>query len=244
MENPKKDSLYADKQNAIKDFVFDANVADVFEDMIKRSVPGYVAIVAMIGCLAEEYVGKGTHCYDLGCSLGEVSMSIANNVQADNVKIIAVDNSEAMVEKCRTNLEKIKSRVPVDIVCNDIKNVDITNASMVVLNFTLQFVEQDQRRGLLQKIYDGLCPGGILVISEKIIFKDEKEQELQIKLHETFKKINGYSELEIAQKRTALENVLRPDSMEEHMDRLRSEGFKNIHVWFQCFNFVSMVAFK
>ncbi|MCA9398413.1 MAG: carboxy-S-adenosyl-L-methionine synthase CmoA [Candidatus Omnitrophica bacterium] len=244
MDNPKKDSLYAGKQNTIKDFVFDAKVVNVFDDMIKRSVPGYAAIVAMIGCLAEEYVGKGTHCYDLGCSLGAVSMSMSSNIQADNVRIIAVDNSEAMVEKYRTNLKKTKSRVPVDIVRGDIKDVAITNASMVVLNFTLQFFEQEQRKNLLQKIYDGLCPGGILVISEKIIFKDKKEQELQVKLHETFKKINGYSELEIAQKRTALENVLRPDTMEEHMERLRSAGFKNIHVWFQCFNFVSMVAFK
>jgi len=54
----------------------------------------------------------------------------------------------------------------------------------------------------------------------------------------------GYSKLEISQKRAALENVLLPETLEAHRSRLDTIGFDAVDVWFQCFNFASMVAFK
>ena len=115
---------------------------------------------------------------------------------------------------------------------------------MVVLNFTLQFIEPAARMDLMKKIYTGLRPGGALLLSEKIAFSDEAEQQRMDALHIAFKKANGYSDLEISQKRSALENVLVPDTLEQHYQRLESAGFNSVDNWFRCINFISLLAVK
>jgi len=87
-------------------------------------------------------------------------------------------------------------------------------------------------------------PKGVLVLSEKLIFEDEDESQLQINWHLTFKGANGYSDLEISQKRAAIENVMIPDSFEVHQQRLQQAGFKESYQWFQAFNFASLIAIK
>ena len=134
--------------------------------------------------------------------------------------------------------------MPIKVLCDDIRKVEIENASMVVLNFTLQFLPRADRLALLKKIHQGLNPNGILVLSEKFTFENETMNELLIDLHHTFKRANGYSELEVSQKRTALENVMLTDSIETHKQRLQEAGFSQIELWFQCFNFGSMIAVK
>ena len=243
-DNVQRDSIFAQPQANIGDFVFDEKVADVFEDMIQRSVPGYSAIINMIGILAEQYGQENSNCYDLGCSLGASTLAMRQRIDKEGVRIVSVDNSEAMIDTCRQNIERVDSHISVDLMCDDIRHVDIQKASMVVLNFTLQFIAPDERQALLQKVYDGLLPSGVLIISEKITFDNPEEQTFQAELHRTFKKLNGYSDLEISQKRTALENVLIPDTLDQHQRRLQAVGFDHSNVWFQCFNFASMIAFK
>jgi len=113
-----------------------------------------------------------------------------------------------------------------------------------VLNFTLQFIPLAERQALIDSIYQGLVPGGVLIVSEKICFDDPHHQQLMTELHHNFKKANGYSELEIAQKRTALENVLIPETLQKHKQRFLNAGFNHVDLWFQCFNFASMLALK
>lgn len=149
-----------------------------------------------------------------------------------------------MVERCKTHLNAYHSDIPVEILLDDIRQVEIKNASMVVLNFTLQFLPREDRLSLLQKIYHGLNLNGILILSEKFTFESEMMNELLIDLHHTFKRANGYSELEVSQKRNALENVMRTDNIETHKKRLKEAGFKQIELWFQCFNFGSVIAIK
>ncbi|OOH86452.1 carboxy-S-adenosyl-L-methionine synthase CmoA [Pasteurellaceae bacterium 15-036681] len=239
-----KDTIFAAPIEKLGDFTFDESVAEVFPDMIQRSVPGYSNIITAIGMLASRFVTDNSNVYDLGCSRGAGILSIRRNVQAQGVKIIGVDNSEPMVERCRRHLEAYHSEVPVEIYLDDIRNIEIKDASMVVLNFTLQFLPPADRLELLTKIYQGLKPNGVLVLSEKFTFANEKMNELLIDLHHTFKRANGYSELEVSQKRTALENVMRTDSIDTHKARLQQAGFSQIELWFQCFNFGSMVAVK
>ncbi|MCK5639737.1 MAG: carboxy-S-adenosyl-L-methionine synthase CmoA [Gammaproteobacteria bacterium] len=238
------DTLYAKPQPYLVDFNFDEKVTAVFPDMIRRSVPGYANIIAMLGLFAEEYSQTDSRLYDLGCSLGAATLSMRHHIQAKNCQIIAVDNSSAMVERCRENLESDLATTPVELICDDILSVAISNASVVVLNFTLQFISPETRLALLQKIHQGMLPGGVLVLSEKIAFNDPVEQQHQEEMHLAFKRANGYSELEISQKRTALENVLVPDTLEQHKSRLSAAGFSHSDVWFQCFNFASLVAHK
>lgn len=239
-----KDTIFAAPIEKIGDFTFDEAVAEVFPDMIQRSVPGYSNIITAIGMLASRFVTEHSNVYDLGCSRGAGILAIRRSVNVQGVNIIGVDNSVAMVERCRNHINAYYSTIPVEILLDDIRQIEIKNASMVVLNFTLQFLPPNDRLSLLQKIYQGLNPNGILVLSEKFTFHNETMNELLIDLHHTFKRANGYSELEVSQKRTALENVMRPDSIDTHKQRLQQAGFSQIELWFQCFNFGSMVAVK
>lgn len=239
-----KDRVFTE-QRLPGDFVFDDKVAQVFEDMINRSVPGYSTIVGMIGLLADRYCQSGSRVYDLGCSLGGASFAIAEQVALPDYDIIAVDNSPAMIERLNqrvTDGQFAHQRIACRL--EDVLATKIENASVVVLNFTLQFIPPEQRQGLLDKIYAGMCDGGILIISEKILFPDAKLNELFVDLYHGFKESMGYSKLEISQKRTALENVLIPETLVSHKQRLADSGFSSVDVWFQCFNFASMVAFK
>ncbi|MDP0038150.1 carboxy-S-adenosyl-L-methionine synthase CmoA [Glaesserella parasuis] len=239
-----KDTLFSAPIEKLGDFTFDESVAEVFPDMIQRSVPGYSNIITAIGMLASRFVTDQSNIYDLGCSRGAGILSIRRNVEKAGVRIIGVDNSEPMVERCRRHLEAYHSDIPVEILCDDIRHIEIKNASMVVLNFTLQFLPREDRLALLRKIYHGLNPNGVLVLSEKFTFEDNTINELLIDLHHTFKRANGYSELEVSQKRTALENVMRTDSIDTHKARLKEAGFSQVDLWFQCFNFGSMITIK
>jgi len=238
------DLIFSNKKSQIKDFAFDEQVVEVFPDMISRSVPGYNTIINTIGSLSREYAQDNTNIYDLGCSLGAATLSMKRAIVAKNCSIIGIDNSPAMVERCKIHVNAFKGESVVEINEGNILETEILNASIVVLNFTLQFIEPEQRQALMQKIYDGLNPGGVLILSEKLAAPDSRCNELLIDLHHDFKRANGYSELEIAQKRTALENVMRPDSLETHHSRLATSGFNHVTQWFQCFNFMSLVAIK
>ncbi|MCQ1056504.1 carboxy-S-adenosyl-L-methionine synthase CmoA [Photobacterium sp. DNB23_23_1] len=238
------DNIFSAPIDKIGDFTFDERVAEVFPDMIQRSVPGYSNIISAIGMLAERFAKPHSKVYDLGCSLGAATLSMRRHIQQEGCEIIAVDNSSAMVERCRLHINAYRSDTPVQVVEADIRNIDINDASVVVLNFTLQFLVPEDRQTLLEKIYAGLRPGGILILSEKYIFDDERAHELLIDLHHDFKRANGYSELEISQKRSAIENVMLPDSIDTHKQRFEKIGFTSSEVWFQCFNFGSMFAIK
>ncbi len=241
-QEPADDRIYSRPVKKVVDFVFDETVARVFPDMIERSVPGYAALIPLIGLLVERHMQPGARCYDLGCSLGAVSLAVARFLASSDkdlrdCRILAIDNSTAMVERCRQNLAD--AALPVEVSCADIQDAVIEDASAVVLNFTLQFIEPARRERLLGTIYSGLRPGGVLVLSEKI-----SAEPLLDELHLEFKRANGYSELEIAQKRAALEKTLIPESLDAHVQRLRKAGFGRVQPWFQCLNFVSLLAIK
>ena len=165
-------------------------------------------------------------------------------VKQQDCQLVAIDSSAAMLERCHTILNTDAHELPVTMECADITEAEITNASVVVLNFTLQFIPVDQRDRVIQRIYRGLKPGGIMILSEKVCFEDSHLDELNIDLHHQFKRANGYSDLEIAQKRDALEDFLLPETLRRHKQRIADAGFSSCDVWFQCFNFASLVALK
>ena len=240
------DRIYATPQPQISDFAFNEAVVRVFPDMIKRSVPGYPTIVENIGVLAAQFAQPDSLLYDLGCSLGAVTQALRRHVRADGCRVVAVDNSPAMVERCREYLHAQDSMfqelLPVEVEEGDILALTFQPSSVVALNFTLQFIAPDQRLALLGRIRQSLLPGGALILSEKLRFEDAGEQQLLTDLHIGFKRANGYSELEIAQKRSALDNVMKPDSLEQHRERLLKAGFSRVIPWFQCLNFASLIA--
>lgn len=240
------DRLFAQPLDQVPDFVFNEDVAKVFPDMIKRSVPGYPTIVENLGVLAAQFAQPHSALYDLGCSLGAVTQALRRHVRTDDCRVIAVDNSPAMVERCSEYLHAQDSMfqelLPVEVIEADILALDFQPTSLVALNFTLQFIAPEQRLELLTRIRQALLPGGALILSEKLRFEDADEHALLGELHLAFKRANGYSDLEIAQKRSAIENVMKPDSLEQHRERLLAAGFSKVVPWFQCLNFASLIA--
>lgn len=237
-----KDRIFKQFDAGTGSFRFDDQVARVFPDMIGRSVPGYGLIVPMIGQLAERFAVPDTFIHDLGCSLGAVTLAMRRSVTAAGVHIIATDSSAAMVEGLTKILAGEGPGIPVEIVQGDIRDTSFENSSFIALNFTLQFIDPADRPDLLGRMAEGLSPGGALILSEKIRFDDEYEQARQTDWHHDFKRAQGYSELEIARKRTALEKVLEPETEAMHFERLRKAGFRRITRWFQCFGFCSFLA--
>lgn len=244
LESVTKDNIYALPLDRVGDFSFDQRVVNVFPDMISRSVPGYGSILSMIGELSAAYASSGTNIYDLGCSLGAATRLIHSRVPSDCV-IHAVDSSPAMITRLREIADaEMAEGCRVEVNEADLTSIPIENTSFVVLNFTLQFIPAANRESLLKTIYDGLNPGGALVLSEKVCFDDPNEQLRMTEMHEAFKRANGYSELEIAQKRNSLEKTLIPETVAAHRQRLSTVGFDTIVQWFQCFNFTSILAVK
>jgi tRNA (cmo5U34)-methyltransferase len=239
-----EDKIFEDPLYNIVDFNFDDKVANVFEDMLKRSIPGYSAIISAVGMLTKIYSQPNSNYYDLGSSLGASALAMRRNIVHPNCRVIAVDNSEAMVKRSRDIIEMDNSKTPIDIYFDDIRNFKIENATVVVLNYTLQFISPKNRDQIIKNIFDGMNSGGILILSEKIIFEDKELNERQITRFHKFKSLNGYSDIEISKKKEALENVLIPDSIETHKKRLFNAGFKTADVWHQTFNFISLVAEK
>lgn len=239
-----RDTLYADPLSEHGLFTFDDSVARVFPDMIRRSVPGYATIVSMTGLLAGKYAMAGSALYDLGCSLGASTLAMRQHIQQPDCRIYSVDNSTAMLQRCKSIVAADTHDTPVILTCADLQDVSIENASVVVLNFTLQFIPTELRNAVIARIYRGLMPGGIMVLSEKVTFADPHLDALNIELHHQFKRANGYSEMEVARKRSALEHVLLPETLTQHRERIASAGFDSCDVWFQCFNFASLIALK
>lgn len=244
MTDLNRDNLFAQPLGKVPKFVFDRSVVDIFPDMIQRSVPGYQTIINHTGELADRFVQNNSHCYDLGCSLGASTLAIRERTEARNATIFAVDNSQAMLDKLEAILQSQPAKTKTKLVKNDICDIEITNASLVVLNFTLQFVPLDRRSELISSIYKGLNPNGCLIISEKLHFEPQSLNQLLTELHHQFKRDQGYSDLEISQKRDAIDKVLMPETLTMHIQRLKDCGFKSASPWFQCYNFGSLIAIK
>ncbi|GAB6089612.1 carboxy-S-adenosyl-L-methionine synthase CmoA [Spirochaeta dissipatitropha] len=238
-----EDTIY--RNNAGPDpFLFNEQVVRVFPDMINRSVPGYADILQGIGLLTRRYVQEHSRCYDLGCSLGAATLQMRHNIVVPGVEIVAVDSSPAMIQRCRSLVDEDSSVSKVLLLEKNIEDIEISRASVVVSNFTLQFIAPENRYPLMKRIFEGMLPGGILLISEKLSVPDEAERLFLQEIHTDFKRRNGYSDLEIARKRQALENVLVPWSSEEYTAVMKNAGFGLVVQWYQYFQFAGFAAVK
>ena len=239
-----RDAVFTTPLDRIASFSFDEQVVACFPDMIRRSVPGYGQILGMLGVIAERHLRHGAHVYDLGCSLGAVGLALAGRLPADAFTLTGVDLSPAMVKRAQATLSEECPEHHIEIVEGDIRHLEYRPSGMIVLNFTLQFLAPGDRDAVIDRLFEALEPGGVLVLSEKIVAADEQENAWLVERYHDFKRANGYSDLEISQKRTALENVLVPDTLDAHHARLSRAGFSRVSTWFQYLNFASMIAFK
>lgn len=238
------DKLYAQSRKLVDAFKFDADVARVFSDMISRSAPGYHLMLDVLGVLTDKTIQQNDTCYDLGCSLGASTLAIRHNIHHQNCRIFAIDNSAPMLERCQAIIQADTALTPVITVNQDIEDIIFEPCKLVSLNLTLQFIQPSRRLPLLQNIANALTPGGVLFLSEKVQFDNSFEQTQLTDLHHQFKKHQGYSDLEIAQKRSSIENILIPETIHAHKKRLLEAGFTEVITALQCFNFVGLIAYK
>jgi tRNA (cmo5U34)-methyltransferase len=234
-----RDALFRDPSRR-GPFEFDDEVAKVLPDMLARSIPGYGALLELIGVLSGRTLPERARVYDLGCSLGAVSLAVLGHTPERNVEIVAVDSSPAMTNRLAELLRSRSDGHQVTVRHADVLDVEIERASLVVLNFTMQFVSPERRDELVLRIARGLSPGGVLVLSEKVKPASAEESVLA-ELHDEFRKNRGYSELELARKRKALEDVLVPDTTAEHIARMEHAGLRPVE-WFRGLGFVSWLA--
>lgn len=240
-----KDKVFEFKDRPVSDFRFDKTVATVFDDMVSRSVPYYDEMQRMSAELAGDFATEGSNVYDIGCSTGTTLIAFDGQIQAPNVTLHGLDNSQEMLERAKEKLRGAKLRHGFELeLCDLNKGLNIENASVASLILTLQFVRPLYRERTIQQIYNGLNHGGAFIFIEKLTSEDTIFNRLFIQHYYEFKKRNGYSDLEISNKREALENVLIPYRMEENFELLRQAGFKKIDVFFRWYNFCGMIAKK
>lgn len=239
-----QDNIFKTKIEKSTDFKFDKKVVDVFDDMVVRSVPFYLEMQRMITELAKDYTLPGTSLYDLGCSTGTTMISL-NGVVDDSVKFVGIDDSTQMLEMCDANFKQANIKRPYELLSADLnKGVDIKNASTVVLCLTLQFIRPLNRLNLLKSIYNQLNDGGCLILIEKLLAENTEFNRQMIKYYYDFKRRNNYDDMEIAQKREALENVLIPYKLSENHQLIFDAGFHSCETFFKWYNFSGIIAFK
>ena len=239
----KQDKLFEEGNVSGLPFSFNQEVTEVFEDMIDRSVPGYTTSLNIIQQQTKKHFIEQTTIYDLGCSLGASTTALLNAVH-ENFKIIAIDSSESMIKACQNRFKEQIKADQVNFLNEDILESEIKNASVVVINFVLQFLKIGDRSELLRKIYKGLIPRGILILSEKVHFNSQRKTEEMSDIYHSFKSINGYSELEISSKRDSLEGVLVTETEDQHLARAKDSGFINPDKLMSNLNFLTYKFIK
>jgi tRNA (cmo5U34)-methyltransferase len=238
-----RDTLFNTKAPAEK-FEFNERVADVFDDMLDRSVPFYKQVIEMIVEIMDRALLTGDAVYDLGCSTGTTLLHLARMLESRNLKFIGVDNSRAMLDRAIRKAEMFSMADRIHFIEQDITRTEFSGAGGIILNYTLQFIKPAVRPEFLVQIQKGLRPDGVLILSEKVVSQDSRFNEEFLDSYHQYKKRRGYSELEIANKREALENVMIPLSIQKNMDMLSEAGFTRAAPFFQWFNFVSIIASK
>jgi tRNA (cmo5U34)-methyltransferase len=234
------DDVYEKKQQHIADFAFNQDVVDVFPDMIRRSVPGYETIIPMTGLIAARHLGEEGIAYDLGCSLGASTKAILQQSDAKEIRVVGVDNSSAMINAAQK--QSLDARAKFE--CADLLDIRVVNAKVVILNFVAQFLAPQERLSVLTRFREEMHDNGLLIVSEKVQSEDLSIQRFFDDTHLAWKRANGYSELEVSQKRQALENVMKVDSEIVQLERFEKAGFAATNQWYRCLNWASFLVFK
>lgn len=238
-----KDELFRNNDLNGK-FRFNSRVAEVFDDMLVRSVPLYSHVISMSAQILKAFLQDHDTVYDLGCSTGTTLLELSRSLAGLHINYIGIDNSSAMLEKARLKVDLYNKSNFIHFIEQDITQVDIEPSGAIILNYTLQFIAVEQRLEFLKKIFNSLRKGGVLILSEKIVTPGQRINSCFMESYHDFKRSQGYSEIEITRKREALEDVLIPLAADENRRLLEQAGFAEIETFCRWFNFASFVALK
>lgn len=243
MSQKPKDSIFT-TDVIDKDFAFTEKVVEVFDDMIDRSVPFYDEVIRATAHLLSSTLRDNDEVVDLGCATGTTLLQFCRLISNNTIRYTGIDNSEAMLNKGRIKAENYSKEKQILFYNRDITTIKMHDVGAFIINYTMQFIRPLLREDFLTSIFASLRPGGVLFLSEKTILHNPVLNRKFIEIYHNYKKEKGYSELEIARKREALENVLIPFSIEENRNLLEKVGFTSVATYFQWFNFASLIAVK
>jgi len=224
-----------------KKFEFDESVASVFDDMLSRSIPFYDEVRALIIALILAQQKDGKQILDLGSSTAKFLLELHSRMETE-MHLTGIDNSEAMLERARQKAQAFGADITLRYA--DMLDYDYHDLDIIIANYTLQFIRPMQRTALIKELYAGLNEGGLFIFSEKVVFADKHLDKQMIDIYYDYKKRQGYSAYEIAQKREALENILIPFTIEENIQMCRDAGFRQVDTLFQWANFTTFIAKK
>ncbi len=236
-----KDQVFIRPGSGNQAFEFNAEVASVFDDMIARSVPSYDETQELTTRLIQRFTPRDSVIYDLGCSTGTTLVNLAQTVDR-SIRLVGIDQSAPMIDEARRKLSLLGLEGRIVLQCLDLLSANLDNAGGVVLNYTLQFLPVERRLDMLKSIKRSLLPGGLLIMTEKLRHESESLDQFFKDIHYEFKRVRGYSELEISQKREALENVLVPLSLKENFDLLYTAGFVHSELCVKSLSFATFCA--
>lgn len=236
-----KDEIFKREPPPLTGFQFNRQVADVFDDMLLRSIPLYAELQGMMVDYTARFAQNGTSVVDIGCSTGHFLSRAMSMTRASDIDWLGIDSSQAMIDKAR---ETLGTRDRLNLICGDVFEVPLAPSSVLVMSFTLQFIRPMRRAALMEKLFQALLPGGVLLLAEKVVEAHQSMTRLFADMHFHFKQLQGYSQLEIAAKRDRLENVLVPFEVDENLTLLSEAGFEACSCFFKWNNFAAMIARK
>ncbi len=244
MADKKIDKIFGSNEK-VSDFSFNERVADVFDDMVSRSVPMYKETMLASVDLGKHFIKQNTNIIDIGCSTGTLLNLCSQTYGGNKFNFIGIDSSQAMLNKAKNKIKGSKNFSNIKFKHQDIeKSIDISNASLIFMNYTLQFVRPLNRQKLIKEIHKGLNENGAFILIEKVLGNDSLFNRIYIDLYFKYKSSVGYSDKEIKKKREALENVLIPYRIDENIELLKSSGFESVDIFFKWFNWCGIVAIK
>jgi tRNA (cmo5U34)-methyltransferase len=244
LQTDQRDEVFVAPDQPVWDFAFNARVADVFDDMVSRSVPHYREMQRMVCELAEDFARPDTNLYDIGCSTA-TTLLMLDPMLDPSVNFIGIDNAPDMLDKARQKIARRATQRSIELRTADLhQGFPMENASVVTMLLTLQFLRPLYRERVMKMIHTGLNDQGCLLLIEKLTSEDTTFNRLFIQHYYDFKRRNGYSDIEIAKKRESLENVLIPYRLEENVLLLKETGFRHVEVFFRWYNFCGIIAVK
>jgi len=232
------------KEQKIEDFRFGRSVVSVFDDMVTRSVPFYTEMQRMITEISLDFAVPGTKVYDLGCSTGTTLINL-DKALPENISFTGIDESREMLNQCQANFEDNQVKRNYELKHANLNSgIILDNPSVVIMCLTLQFIRPLYREKLLQEIYTQMNENSCFILIEKVLGEDSLFNRLFINYYYDFKRRNHYNDMEISQKREALENVLIPYKLMENRELLSATGFRYVETFFKWYNFSGLVAVK
>ena len=237
VNNDKKDEIQAEGK-----WMFDENVAEVFSDMLSRSIPDYETMRDLTFRMARKFIRPFSNVLDIGCSTGLSSQSLIECEEAKKVDFTLVDVSAPMLARCR---ERYKDNVRVDVCEWDIKDgCPVQRCSVVLSCLTLQFVPIEYRQSIVSSIYDSLQKGGAFLLVEKVLGSSNVIDNAMVEEYYNVKKENAYTEEQILSKRKSLAGQLVPLTLEWNVSLLRDAGFTWVDTYWRYLNFCGILAVK